>query len=499
MLSDLLLSQRALLAEMAHDWLSIGAEAFSIWDTDGPLACWPGHPPPGAALLVAPIQVGLVVLGELRVAAPDQNGAKRRLASEARMLARLLELEADLEQMTADLLDTQDHLLAMYELTQAMREHLGVSDALRRLARESARLVKTEAAVLFLPPTMVQYPDVVVDERWLLPYVQQVLADGREIVVSDGDSRLPGGISNLCMLPIRIRGSVAAALGLLNRDGEFTAPDLKLARAIAEQAGAQIENTLLHQETIAQAKLQAEMEVARKVQLQLLPHERPQVPGIEVFAESRPALHVGGDFYDFVETPNRPLMLVLGDVAGKGMAAALVMGMLNVITRNAARFMPDATPAAVLGRTNTDLYDNLTMLEGFATAFMAQYDMAERAIHYANAGHAPVIYRPGDGPARLLEGDGVPIGVLPMSLSENYTLAFGPGALLVVTTDGFNEARNPEGEMFGIERMIRLIDEFADQPAQVIAMALFDAVENFSAGGPQEDDQTLLVVRGVRP
>lgn len=412
------------------------------------------------------------------------------------LLMRLLQMESDLDQLVGQLVETQDQLLAMYDLSKATRSDLRIDEILRRLAAEAARLVRTDCAVLYVSSTMIQYPADLIDERSLLDLFHAAQASERDLIINASSAQLPVGVENLCVLPFCV-GEKPAALALANRDSGFTAPDLKLARAIAEQASAQIERARLYQETIDQARNYAEMNVARKVQLHLLPQSRPSLKGLEIYAESRPALQVGGDFYDFVIEPDRPPTLLLGDVAGKGISAAMIMGMIHVATRSAARFMPNATPASILSRANNDLYDDLTLLDAFATTFIVQYEMAQQKIRFANAGHAPVIYRPPGGPAQMLEGDGVPVGVLPISLCDDYMLDFSPGSLLVVTTDGFSEARDPAGEMFGYERLLALVDEFADQPSQVIAYGLFDAIDSFSAGQPREDDQTLIVVKGT--
>ena len=118
-------------------------------------------------------------------------------------------------------------------------------------------------------------------------------------------------------------------------------------------------------------------------------------------------------------------------------------------------------------------------------------------LHYANAGHAPVIYRRQGQPARMLEADGVPIGVLPVSLCETLAVPFAPGDVLVIATDGFSEASNLTGELFGYERLLTLVDAMADGSAAQIGHALYDAIQTFAAGRPQDDDQTLIVLRGV--
>ena len=133
----------------------------------------------------------------------------------------------------------------------------------------------------------------------------------------------------------------------------------------------------------------------------------------------------------------------------------------------------------------------------FATVFVGRYDPGQHELIYANAGHSPVIYCPAGGSAILLEADGPAMGVLPISLSENHILQFQPDDLLIVTTDGFNEASNPGGKMFGINQLLQLIESVASKSASEISGEIFKAVQNFSAGRPQDDDQTLVVIKGV--
>ena len=148
-------------------------------------------------------------------------------------------------------------------------------------------------------------------------------------------------------------------------------------------------------------------------------------------------------------------------------------------------------------RTNSSLYDDFTETGMFATLFAASYNPDGKRLHYANAGHSPVIYRPRGGRAQLLEADGVPVGVLTESLVEDRSLPFEDGDLLVVCTDGLNEAHNDEGELFGRERLLELVDALGARPAETIAQDLLAAVDTFVGGQPQTDDQTLVVVRGV--
>jgi sigma-B regulation protein RsbU (phosphoserine phosphatase) len=231
--------------------------------------------------------------------------------------------------------------------------------------------------------------------------------------------------------------------------------------------------------------------------LRLLPQQLPRVDKLDIYASSRPALQVGGDFYDFVTQPDRPFIFSVADVTGKGMAAALLMTMARTAIHSKASFMPKPTPEIVMKNSNEDLFEDFIQVGMFATAFIGQYQPHSQKLLYANAGHSPVIYRPANGRARLLEADSTPIGVLRVSLCKNHQVPLGLDDVLVVATDGFSEARNPRDEMFGYERLLELVDRAADRSAHAIADALFEAVDRFGVGRPQDDDQTLVVIKGA--
>jgi phosphoserine phosphatase RsbU/P len=131
----------------------------------------------------------------------------------------------------------------------------------------------------------------------------------------------------------------------------------------------------------------------------------------------------------------------------------------------------------------------------FATIFVGQYDVQQHILRYANDGHAPVIYRPAQGTATLLAADAPPLGLLPTNLAAEHTLDFQADDLLVIASDGFGEAENSTGEMFGIERLLQLIDELAASPAQEIIRQLFERIDQFTGDYAQSDDQTVLIMK----
>jgi sigma-B regulation protein RsbU (phosphoserine phosphatase) len=196
------------------------------------------------------------------------------------------------------------------------------------------------------------------------------------------------------------------------------------------------------------------------------------------------------------------------------MSAALLMAMsrtaLRVVTSSLAA---QRTPAELLARANADLYDDFSEVGMMASIFIGQYEASRPPggmgrLVYANAGHAPVILCPAGGPPRLLEADGPMLGALPQSLALDQAVPFGPGDVLAVLTDGFHEAtaggdvhqvpdtRVPDAPFFGIERLLALVAQVAHLPAAAIAQQLFAAVGRFAGGRAQEDDQTLIIVKG---
>lgn len=243
------------------------------------------------------------------------------------------------------------------------------------------------------------------------------------------------------------------------------------------------------------AKLRVEIELARRVQLSLLPKELPQRPGLEVWAATRSAFDIGGDFYDFMDQPDRPLTLVVGDVSGKGMSAALFMAVTRRVLRTQANFRSAPSPETIVRYANSELYADFTSSVMFATVFVGQYHIAQQSLVYANAGHSPVIYCPAGGKAHVLAAQSTALGIVPHIDATDMSLSFRPGDVLVIGTDGLNEARNGEDRMFGYYGLKSTVEATAHLPAHAIVAALFEAVDRHSSGDSAQDDQTLVVLK----
>ena len=244
-------------------------------------------------------------------------------------------------------------------------------------------------------------------------------------------------------------------------------------------------------------RLQIEMDLARRVQLSLLPECAPSIPGLDLSVFFQPASHVGGDFYDFIVAPNRSLTFFVGDVSGKGMPAAMLMTMTLAILRAEAASPVVPSPETILQNVNAKLLADFVQAGMFVTVFVGQYHPSSQEMVFANAGHSPVIFRPANGRPRLLKADGPPLGIFEKSLSKNHRLCAAEGDLLVAMTDGLYEARNSRSECFGVRRLLKEVQRLNGQSAIEISDALLRTVGHFSGREPQADDQTILVLRST--
>ena len=491
-------SQLEILAEA---WLASGASVFEVWVREKRLACWPDFADDSTANLRESIYIDGMPVAELRAGAAPTKANSSRLKADAELVSNLIKLTANLDNVTTELIDTQDQLVAVYGLAKAAENEATLAEEMQSLVTRASGMVRVEASFLIcnVPGSVTSikfHPEPLLDSASLDSILKIVQASEEEILLDREESaKFALNFDNILLMPIRIRGGVHAVLGFVNKiGGDFLSPDIKLARTISEHIGSRIENAVLNEQDLEQVKFQSELELAQKVHFNLLTNQLPKVAGLDIWAASRPAKRFGGDFYDFLLQPSHALSFAVGDISGKGLPAALLMAITRTVFRTKT---PQLTPGLAMVRSNEELYEPFTKVNMFATVFLGQYDVDERKLLYANAGHSPVIYRPVDSEARLLLADSTAIGILRTNQPENHQLDFQPGDLLVIGTDGLNEAYNEREEMFGFERLLAFVNSMANKPAKEIAEGIYHAVERFSAGHPQYDDQTLMVIKSI--
>jgi serine phosphatase RsbU (regulator of sigma subunit) len=290
-------------------------------------------------------------------------------------------------------------------------------------------------------------------------------------------------------------GSNGDPLGVIqidtsNQMSRFTDQDLQLLAGIANQAAISLDNARLHQEALAQMALQRDMEVAKQMQRTLLPNHSPKLPGYHFFAFYESAYQVGGDYYDYVVLPDSRVAVVVGDVAGKGVPAALLMAKLSSDVRQYLSIEPD--PAKALCQIN-QVFSSYGWDDRFVTMVIAVVDPAKNQLTLVNAGHMPPMLRNAAGEVTEIGGEqaGLPVGVVEDFEFESYEHQLDPGDIVTMFTDGFSEAMNAERELYGLERMASIISDKALKPSEVGNHLLTD-VRQFAGDFPQSDDMCLV-------
>ena len=300
----------------------------------------------------------------------------------------------------------------------------------------------------------------------------------------------------LVPLPGRNRLMGVMALGPKRSEAAWSRTDLQVLQTVARQTGLALEVSELAHSLAAEAaqreRANREMEIAREVQERLFPQEMPAIAGATLAGHCRPALGVGGDYYDLIHLADGRLGLAIGDVSGKGISAALLMASLRASLRGVSLDSP-RNFAELMHKVNVLVYE-ASASNRYATFFFAAYDPRTRKLECVNAGHnPPVILRKGE--VIRLEAGGPVVGLLPLAPYTEQTLTLQPGDLLLLYTDGISEAMTHDDEEWGEERMIEAALKFRDRPADDVLRGLFDACDKFTAGAPQHDDMTLLILK----
>ena len=244
-------------------------------------------------------------------------------------------------------------------------------------------------------------------------------------------------------------------------------------------------------------QLEAQMQVARDVQLDLLPSADAIPPGVDLAAVCHSASEIGGDFYDVASLPGGGVAVVIGDVSGHGVSAALLMGLIHGVMTHTP-WSQAADPALEAARLN-DVLLVKSSGERYASLFWCKFEPVTGELRYVNAGHLPPLLLRSGGAGRpsverLSEGGPV-LGLLPTAKYQTTSVRAGAGDLLVLFSDGITEAPDSRGAQFGEDQLLAAAEAHADEPARAICDAIFDAVRQFAGGRPSPDDQTLVVLR----
>jgi sigma-B regulation protein RsbU (phosphoserine phosphatase) len=251
---------------------------------------------------------------------------------------------------------------------------------------------------------------------------------------------------------------------------------------------------MLHEQLIEKKRLEGQLEVARQVQLELLPARDPQLAGYDISAYNFPTEEVSGDYYDWVKIYEDQIGLVIADVSGKGVPAALLMAFLRASLRAATHV--GYSPHISMAKVNYLLWESIERNQ-FVTAFYGILDVTNKTLTYTNAGHNPPILLKANGDFSFIDRGSVPLGMFKDTRYHEYYLTTEPGQVLVLYTDGVTEAQNLAGEEYGRDRLARAVQAHRELSARDLITAVHKEVIEWTEGLGATDDVTFFVIKAL--
>jgi sigma-B regulation protein RsbU (phosphoserine phosphatase) len=296
----------------------------------------------------------------------------------------------------------------------------------------------------------------------------------------------------LCMADGKAFGVIQ--LDTQDRGKKFTQEDLKLLWGVANQAAVAMENARLHEEAVQRERIRRDLELATRVQASFLPGNLPEVPGYDFYARYQPAQAVGGDYYGFIPLPQGRWALAVGDVAGKGISAALLMAKLSSDTRFC--FLSEPDPAQALGKLNDQLYPYTSTMDRFVTLAVIVLDPSRHTVTLVSAGHpSPILTRRGSTDlqdAIPKATAGLPLGMMEGCRYDSCQIQLQPGDNLILFSDGVPDALDSRNNPFSMMGMQRVVAEAGAVSASVLGECLIKAVVQHASNSDPHDDITLV-------
>ena len=279
-----------------------------------------------------------------------------------------------------------------------------------------------------------------------------------------------------------------------DRLNAYDEDDLQVLLLLASQVAIIIEKVMLHEQLIEKKRLEGQLEVARQVQLELLPAHDPELEGFDICAWNFSTEEVSGDYYDWVSIYEDQIGMVIADVSGKGVPAALLMAFLRASLRAAIHI--GYAPHISMAKVNYLLWESIERNQ-FVTAFYGVLDASNKTLAYTNAGHNPPLLMDADGTAHFIERGGLPLGMFRDTRYYEYYQAIEPGQVLVLYTDGATEAQGADGEEYGRERLEAAVRASRHLSARELITAIQQDVLAWTDGRGATDDMTFFIVKAL--
>lgn len=300
------------------------------------------------------------------------------------------------------------------------------------------------------------------------------------------------GIRSLLAIGLYAQDELLGALSVYRTTPQaFTAAEVQSLTTIAKQVSLALKIARLHEVQAEKDRLERELTLAGEIQQRVLPTANPDFPGFEIAASYEPWDWIGGDFYDFIELPEGNLGIVVADVSGKGIWAALLMFEIRTALRAHAGYQYSVEE--IVGRVNEQLFRD-TEAEQFGTLVYGVLNAGGRFFTYVNASNpAPLLVR--DGEVLVLDSDDLPVGILAETKFEREIVQLEPNDRLILYSDGYFEIFNEEGEMFGEARFRESVKAASSLEPQAFIEALDEKITHFLGSSPDGDDRTLVVIK----
>jgi sigma-B regulation protein RsbU (phosphoserine phosphatase) len=320
-------------------------------------------------------------------------------------------------------------------------------------------------------------------------YIPDTTKDDRFIQTIKGTMT----VVSFLAVPLKTKEEVFGVLTIVDDERSFLESDLGLIETLGEQAAITIQQIQMYQEILEKKQAEKELGVAGEIQRSLIPHTFPEGEKYDMYAFSIPAKGVGGDYYDYIDFGSNKIAVMMFDVSGKGVPAALIMVMIRSILRTIATLEEETND--VLHRLNNTISEEIVE-DRYATGFYLLFDAERGIMSYTNAGHGPlVLYRASKDEFEYMDTDGMPVGIMAdIEYGKGYT-TLERGDIAVLYTDGITEAMNEAHEEFGMDRFFDVIRSNKREPAREIANRILEEVNRFVGTAPQHDDETLLIFK----
>lgn len=410
------------------------------------------------------------------------------------------------QQLTEELYSAWNRLNFLYELARIAVQAGSLPTTFSRLVRALQSVIPVEEVCLLFNEDGRTQIFSAGDGDWPeFESLSRRLFNSEPISVLHRGQNLPAKLTkahpelhNLILLPVPIEEGLDGLLILVNHPtGLLNPADRQLLTSAAEQISTLVNSILTRSRQEATRRLEHELDIASQIQSNFLPTELPQAFGMDFAASLKPAYRVGGDFYD-VQPLEDGMAIMIGDVAGKGIPAAMLTALIHATLKSETQHTNQ--PAALLEAINRLIYSELDRSDTFITAFLAVLRYEPFELHYASAGHTTtLLWRTATEEVVLLPSTGLPLGVAPETTFEQCQRPLHTGDVLVLYSDGITEAENEQGRVFGTQAMIDLL--LAGHPASASQQVnlILHALDLHRGQRPLQDDVALFLARVKSP